>query len=82
MEVLTLLVMGRSNKVIASELGITDQTVKNHTSSIYIKLGASCRSEAVAIAVRENLTKKENPSAGEPAGNQTTATGTQTVSVV
>jgi DNA-binding NarL/FixJ family response regulator len=54
-EVLQLLAEGRSNKSIAERLGISDQTVKFHVSSITSKLGASNRTEAVRLALRRGL---------------------------
>jgi DNA-binding NarL/FixJ family response regulator len=54
-EVLQLLADGLPNKSIASRLGISDQTVKFHVSSIYGKLGAANRTDAVRRAVRRGL---------------------------
>jgi DNA-binding CsgD family transcriptional regulator len=54
-EVLELLAEGLANKAIASRLGISDQTVKFHVSSIYSKLGAANRTDAVRRAVRRGL---------------------------
>jgi DNA-binding NarL/FixJ family response regulator len=54
-EVLQLIADGLSNKLIASRLGISDQTVKFHLSSIYGKLGAINRTDAVRRAVRRGL---------------------------
>lgn len=54
-EVLALIVAGHSNKGIASELVIAEETVKSHTRSIYRKLEVSDRSQAVAAALREGL---------------------------
>jgi DNA-binding NarL/FixJ family response regulator len=51
-EVLQLLAQGLANKQIAVQLGISEHTVKFHVSSIYTKLGASSRTEAVRIGVR------------------------------
>lgn len=52
-EVLRLL--GRSNKEIAAQLGISERTVKFHVTSIFGKLGAETRAQAVAIAAEERL---------------------------
>jgi len=46
-EVLELLSEGLSNKLIARKLQISEHTVKFHISSVYAKLGASSRTEAV-----------------------------------
>jgi DNA-binding NarL/FixJ family response regulator len=54
-EVLRMLAEGFSNKEIASRLGISDHTVKFHISSILAKLGASSRTEAVTVGVRNGL---------------------------
>jgi|SRR6476659_5833974 DNA-binding NarL/FixJ family response regulator len=51
-EVLALVAEGLSNKSIAAQLGISDQTVKFHVASIAGKLGAANRTEAVRRAVR------------------------------
>jgi DNA-binding NarL/FixJ family response regulator len=48
--VLKQLALGRSNREIAAELWISEQTVKFHLRNIYRKLGASTRTEAVRIA--------------------------------
>jgi DNA-binding NarL/FixJ family response regulator len=55
LDVLALLVDGLSNKSIASELGISDQTVKFHVASICGKLSAANRTEAVRQAIRRGL---------------------------
>jgi DNA-binding NarL/FixJ family response regulator len=54
-DVLALLAEGLSNKAIADRLGISDQTVKFHVASIYGKLGASNRTDAVRRAYRRGL---------------------------
>ena len=55
LEVLQLIADGLPNKSIATRLGISDQTVKFHVSSIYGKLGAANRTDAVRLAVRRGL---------------------------
>ena len=52
-EVLGLLAQGLANKQIAARLGISEHTVKFHVSAIYSKLGASSRTEAVRLGVRQ-----------------------------
>src|SRR5437667_6428588 len=54
-QVLELLAEGLPNKAIAHRLGISDQTVKFHVSSIAGKLGAANRTDAVRRAVRRGL---------------------------
>jgi DNA-binding NarL/FixJ family response regulator len=54
-EVLELLAEGLPNKAIAARLGISDQTVKFHVSSISGKLRAANRTDAVRKAVRRGL---------------------------
>jgi two-component system, NarL family, response regulator LiaR len=55
LEVLTLLGQGRSNGEIATALTIAPRTVKVHVQNILSKLGAGNRTEAVSIAVRQQL---------------------------
>jgi NarL family two-component system response regulator YdfI len=55
MEVLDLLAEGLANKQIALELGISEHTVKFHVSSVYGKIGATNRTEAVRIGARLGL---------------------------
>lgn len=54
-QVLELLVSGHSNKAVASELVVSEGTVKTHIRGLYRKLGVSDRSGAVAVALREGL---------------------------
>jgi len=55
MEVLQLLAQGLANKQIAARLSISEHTVKFHVSVIYQKMGASNRTEAVRLGVRQGL---------------------------
>jgi DNA-binding NarL/FixJ family response regulator len=55
LEVLQLLAQGLANKQIAGRLGISAHTVKFHISSIYGKLGATNRTEAVRIGLKIGL---------------------------
>lgn len=54
-EVLHHLAQGFANKQIAYQLNITERTVKFHLNSIFQKLGAHNRTEAVAIAYERQL---------------------------
>jgi DNA-binding NarL/FixJ family response regulator len=54
-EVLALLAEGLPNKAIAPRLGIAENTVKAHVASIYEKVGAGNRAEAVVAAARLGL---------------------------
>jgi DNA-binding NarL/FixJ family response regulator len=54
-EVLNLIVKGRSNKEIATDLGITESTVKCHVSVILMRLNVSDRTQAVVTALRRGL---------------------------
>jgi len=53
--VLRCVAAGQSNKVIARELSISEDTVKVHMKSILSKLGATARTHAVAIALRRGI---------------------------
>jgi len=50
MDVLALLMQGKSNKLICRQLGLAEPTVKNHVSAILRVLNASNRTEAVVAA--------------------------------
>jgi two-component system, NarL family, response regulator YdfI len=54
-EVLAAVADGLRNKEIADELGITERTVKAHLASIFNKLGATSRAEAIAKAMSAGI---------------------------
>ncbi len=54
-EVLNLIVQGKSNKEIASDLGITESTVKCHVSVILMRLNVNDRTQAVVTALQRGL---------------------------
>jgi DNA-binding NarL/FixJ family response regulator len=47
--------MGNSNKIIASQLNVSEATVKGHMKSILSKLGANDRTHAVTIATKRGF---------------------------
>lgn len=58
MEILDGLTRGLTNQDIAKELGIREDRVKGHVNTIFTKLGAANRTEAVAIALRKHLLRR------------------------
>ena len=54
-EVLALVALGRTNRQIADELFISENTAGVHVSNILGKLGVASRTEAAAVAVRLDL---------------------------
>jgi len=52
MEILKYVAEGNANKRIASALNISEQTIKNHITSIMRKLNANDRTHAVVLAIR------------------------------
>jgi NarL family two-component system response regulator LiaR len=57
-EVLGHMVDGKNNTEIARSLVVSPSTIKSHVSNILSKLGVSNRTEAVAMAIRQQLVKK------------------------
>jgi DNA-binding NarL/FixJ family response regulator len=55
LQVLELVADGLPNKAIAVRLGVSDETVKFHLGSVFGKLGASNRTDAVRLALRRGL---------------------------
>ena len=58
-EILELISRGNSNKQIARILAISDQTVKNHITSILKKLAVNDRTEAVVYSLRQGWIKMD-----------------------
>lgn len=54
-EILNYIAQGYLNKQIATELGISEQTIKNHVTSMLRKLNANARTEAVVVAIKQGL---------------------------
>jgi len=61
MDVLRLLVEGKSNKLICRDLGLSESTVKTHLSAIFRRLGVSSRTQAVVTASRLGLRLELEP---------------------
>ena len=55
LDVLRLLVEGRSDREIAEALYIGTRTVQTHVANLFAKLGVNARAEAAAVAVRRGL---------------------------
>ena len=56
-QILKLLAQGKSNRAIGQALHITESTVKSHLKSLFVKLDATSRAEAIALAARRGLVK-------------------------
>ena len=54
-EILNYIAQGYLNKQIAIKLGISEQTIKNHVTSILRKLNANARTDAVVVAIKQGL---------------------------
>src|ERR1044071_991877 len=61
LEVLTLIVKGRSNKDIAITLSISEATVKTHINNIFSKLGVNDRTQAATMALQRGIVHVEGP---------------------
>ena len=59
-EVLEQIVSGKSNKEIASELAITEATVKTHINTLLSKLGVADRTQAATAAIRRGIVPFES----------------------
>ncbi|MBE6108634.1 MAG: response regulator transcription factor [Erysipelotrichaceae bacterium] len=51
-QIFKALVEGKSTREIASDLGISDKTVRNHISNVILKLDVKCRSQAILELIR------------------------------
>jgi len=54
-EILEYVARGFSNKDVARAIGRTDETVKIHLKSVFAKLGAADRTEAVTVALQRGI---------------------------
>jgi DNA-binding NarL/FixJ family response regulator len=55
LDVLRLLAQGKPNKLIASDLEISEVTVKSYAQALFRKLNVLSRTEAIAVATRKGL---------------------------
>jgi ATP/maltotriose-dependent transcriptional regulator MalT len=55
LEVLGQLAQGKTNKEIASVLGVSEKTIDRHVSNLFTKLGVNTRAAATALAYRQRL---------------------------
>lgn len=67
LQVVSAIVDGSTNKDLAKDLGISEQTVKNHLSNIFDKLGVSNRLELALYALHHKLLDGLEPDAAAPA---------------
>lgn len=56
-DVLKLMIEGLNNTQIAGKLTVSPSTIKSHVSNILAKLGVASRTEAVTLALRNNIVK-------------------------
>ena len=55
LEVLRLLAEGRSTSEVATELGVSTTTVRNHVANLLAALGVHTRLQAVVVGIRAGL---------------------------
>jgi len=55
LDMIRLIVRGFSNKEIASEFGITEDTVKGHLKHLFVKLGVKDRTQAAIMALQQGI---------------------------
>jgi DNA-binding NarL/FixJ family response regulator len=65
-EVLEQIVSGKSNKEIATELAISEATVKTHINTLLSKLGVTDRTQAATAAIRRGIVPLESLRKHEP----------------
>ncbi len=52
-----MIVGGNSNKEIAYELNVSENTVKTHVKNVFEKLGVSDRTSAATLAIKRGLVR-------------------------
>jgi DNA-binding NarL/FixJ family response regulator len=63
LQIAAAVVSGLTNREIARQLKVTEDTVKHHMTSIFDKLGVSNRLELALFAINNNLVEHERPRA-------------------
>ena len=58
-EILQLVLMGRTNKSIAAEICVSEKTVEFHLNKIYTKIGMRTRMQAGVWAMQQGIGKSE-----------------------
>lgn len=53
--ILRLVAIGKANKQVAAELGLSEETIKGHLKSIFTKLDVTDRTHAVTVAARRGI---------------------------
>ncbi|CAM0998406.1 DNA-binding response regulator [Rhodanobacter sp. Root179] len=53
--ILRLVAIGKANKQVASELGLSEETIKGHLKNIFSKLDVADRTHAVTVAARRGI---------------------------
>jgi DNA-binding NarL/FixJ family response regulator len=60
-QIVDALLAGCTNKEIAHQLGVSDQTIKNQLTTLYRKMGVSSRLELVLLAMERRDNKHNGP---------------------
>jgi DNA-binding NarL/FixJ family response regulator len=74
LEVLSYAARGYINKQIAYQLGVSEQTIKNHMTSILRKLDANDRTQAVVLALHYGWISSQGRQSSEPTASNGTRT--------
>jgi len=75
-EVAELVTKGLSNKEVASQLFVTEKTVKFHLTNIYKKMNVKSRAQLIVWCMPHLSFTEEAPEANQPATNTTNNTNT------